>query len=153
GSERGRLRSDRSEVRALLGGDGMPVRVGILRLVARTAVLSIVAILAAALLPAAPSFAQLIPPPVVNPATYESRNGEFVLEVDPSHEYGEGEGAYRLTRLGREVWSGTRPFTLLGVAVGDDGVVAGHAYSAGLQGFTDDDTLHLLILDPTGHVR
>jgi hypothetical protein len=69
-------------------------------------------------------------PPVVNPATYESRSGEYVLEVDPSEMYGQGGASYRLTRQGQEVWSGDRPFTLLGAGVSDDGVVAGFATAA-----------------------
>src|ERR1051325_11714252 len=84
------------------------------------------------LLVARPSAAQLIPPPVVNPATYESRSGKYVLEVDPSQMYGKGGASYRLTRQGQDVWSGDRPFTLLAVGVSDDGVVAGYAYSGGL---------------------
>jgi hypothetical protein len=100
-----------------------------------------------------PSAASIVLPPVVNPATYESRSGDYVLEVDPSHRHGRGGASYRLSRGGREVWSGARPFTLLGAAVGEDGVVAGYAYSGGLEGFAADDTLHLLVLDPRGHVR
>src|SRR5262245_45359141 len=105
------------------------------------------------LLLASPSPAQLIPPPVVNPATYESRSGEYVLDVDPREMYGQGGASYRLTRQGQDVWASDRPFTLLGVGVSDDGVVAGFAYSAGLEGFAKDDKLHLVILDPSGAVR
>lgn len=105
------------------------------------------------LLAAHPLAAQLMPPPVVNPTTYESRSGEYVLGVDPSHMRGQGGATYWLTRQGQDVWSGERPFTLLGAGIGDDGVVAGYAYSGGLEGFAKDDTLHLLILDPAGAVR
>jgi hypothetical protein len=55
-----------------------------------------------------------MPPPLVNPTTYESDSGEYVLEVDPTHMHGEGAAGYRLTHQGQEVWSGERPFTLLG---------------------------------------
>lgn len=105
------------------------------------------------LLLAPPSAAQLMPPPVVNPVRYESRSSEYVLDVDPSEMYGQGSASYRLTRQGQDVWSGDRPFTLLGVGVSDDGVVAGFAYSGGLEGFAKDDRLHLVILDPSGAVR
>ena len=100
-----------------------------------------------------PLAAWQIPPPVVNPAAYESRSGEYVLEVDPSRMHGQGGATYRLTRQGRDAWSGERPFTLLGAGVGDDGVVAGYAYRLGLEGSEKDDQLHLLILDPAGAVR
>jgi len=109
----------------------------------RTIVLTLVGTV---LLLASSAVAQLIPPPVVNPATYESRSGEYVLEVDPSDMYGRGGASYRLTRQGQDVWSGGRPFTLLDAGVSDEGVVAGFAYSGGLQGFAKDDKLHLLIL-------
>src|SRR5262249_14255861 len=72
---------------------------------------------------------------------------------DPSERHGQGAATYRLTHDGRDVWSGERPFTLLGACVGDDGVVEGYAYSGGLQGFAEDDQLHLVILDPTGATR
>lgn len=45
---------------------------------------------------------------------------------------GEGAATCRLTHQGQEVWSREQPFTLLGAGVGDDGVVAGYAYSGGL---------------------
>jgi hypothetical protein len=105
------------------------------------------------LLAAPPLAAQFTLPAVVDPATYESRSGEYVLEVDPSHVHGQGPAAYRLTRQGREIWSGPRPFTLLEAAVGDDGVVAGYAYHGGTEDFAKDDALHLVILDPRGRPR
>jgi len=105
------------------------------------------------LLTAPPLTAQLIPPPVVNPATYVSRSGASVPEIDPSEMHGQGAATYRLTHEGRDVWSGERPFTLLGACVGDDGVVEGYAYGGGLRGFAKDDKLHLVILDPTGATR
>jgi hypothetical protein len=67
--------------------------------------------------------------------------------------YGQGGASYRLTRQGKDVWSADQSFTLLGVGVSDDGVVAGFAYSGGLEGFAKDDKLHLVILDPSGAVR
>ena len=97
-----------------------------------------------------PAAAQFGPPPVVDPAKYDSPSGEYVLDVDPSHMQGSGAATYRLTHQGRQVWSGERPFTLLDARVTDGGVVAGYAYSSGLEGFGDDDKLHLLILGRTG---
>jgi hypothetical protein len=100
-----------------------------------------------------PAAAQLVPPPPVNPASYASRSGEYVLEVDPSEIYGQGAATYRLSRRGGDVWSGTRPFTLIEAKVEDDGVVAGYSYDAGVAGWGKNDALHLLILDSRGAVR
>ena len=52
------------------------------------------------------------PPPVLNPKTYASMSGEFRLEIDPSTMHGQGEGAYRLMRRGKEAWTAKHPFTL-----------------------------------------
>src|SRR5262245_47587758 len=72
------------------------------------------------------------PPPVVNPARYRSPSGDYGLNVDPSHRYGEGSGTYRLTHRGQEIWAGERPFTLLQAAVTDEGVVTGYSYDGGV---------------------
>jgi hypothetical protein len=89
-------------------------------------------------------------PAVVNPATYPSPSGLYVLAVDPSHLHGEGAATYRLTRHGKEIWSGERPFTLLDAGVGEDGVVVGYTCSNGTVRRT---ILHLVILDSRGNVR
>ncbi len=99
------------------------------------------------------------PTPVLNPKTYTSPSGEFQLHVDPSTMYGQGKGAYRLTRKGAEVWSGEHPFTLWDAAVTDDGVVAGYAYSYGWRGFLPEPRdlsrgdFHVVIFDRTGKLR
>ena len=108
--------------------------------------------LAVGVLSARPAAAQFSLPTIVDPATYRSRSGEFVLDVDPSHIYGAGAASYRLSRAGRVVWSGERPFTLVYAGVADDGTAAGYAYGNGL-GYGDPGTLLLVILDPAGGVR
>jgi hypothetical protein len=115
--------------------------------------LTIARAVACVFLVAGPAAAQFAPPPIVDPATYRSRSGDYVLDVDPSHIDGAGPATYRLRRRGRTSWSGQRPFTLLDAAVADDGTVAGYSCSAGLGGFGDRGTLRLLILDPAGAVR
>lgn len=80
-----------------------------------------------------PASAQRLPK--LDPATYVSPSGAYRLLVDPGTEYGQGPARYRLTRGGDVVWEGNRPFTCWQAAVGDDGVVAGYAYSNGLAGF------------------
>jgi hypothetical protein len=109
-------------------------------------------VLALGLLMACPAAGQFAPPTIVDPATYRSRSGGLVLEVDPSHIYGAGPATYRLSRAGRTVWSGERPFTLVHAGVANDGTVAGCAYTNGL-GYGDPGTLLLVILDPSGNVR
>jgi hypothetical protein len=89
--------------------------------------MAIARVLALGLLLACPAAAQFAPPTIVDPATYRSRSGKFVLEVDPSHIYGAGPANYRLSRAGRAVWSGERPFTLVHAEVADDGTTAGYA--------------------------
>ena len=64
----------------------------------------------------------------LNPKGYKSPSGEYELRVDPSTMYGQGEGGYRMTRKGQEVWAKKLPFTLWDAEVLDDGTVAGYAY-------------------------
>jgi hypothetical protein len=98
-------------------------------------------------------------PRVLNPKTYLSPSGQFALLVDPSDIYGRFGASYRLTRQGREVWSGERPFTLWEAAVTDDGVVGGCAYSLGWSGNTDGHdgvrhgNLHVILIDAQGTLR
>lgn len=110
------------------------------------------AIALALAVPARGAVAQSLPP-AFNPATYRSSSGEYVLEVDPSHIYGQGAATYRLTRAGREVWAGEKPFTLLAAGVSDEGVVAGYSYDSGVWFEAENDVLHLRILDPLGDSR
>jgi len=97
---------------------------------------------------------------VLNPRAYVSPSGVFKLEVEPGTMYGQGEGMHRLTRQGKEVWSGKHPFTLWEAAVCDDGTVAGYAYSYGLEGFSPDrrldkgaGDLRVVIFSPDGRLR
>lgn len=88
----------------------------------------------------------------LDPRTYVSPSGEYALFVDPSQPEGGGEGRYRFTRNGQEVWSGARPWTLQEAVVGDDGLVAGYAYRAGRSG-GEGDALTILVLDAEGTAR
>jgi hypothetical protein len=98
-------------------------------------------------------------PRVLNPKTYLSPSGQYALLVDPSDMYGRFGASYRLTRQGREVWSGQRPFTLWEAAVTDAGVVGGCAYSLGWSGNTDGHdgerhgNLHVILIDAQGTLR
>jgi hypothetical protein len=83
-------------------------------------------------------------PRVLHPRAYCSPSGQYEVLVDPSDMYGRFGASYRLTREGREVWSGRYPFTLWEAAVSDDGVVAGYAYTRGWSGYSGgrDDAGH-----------
>jgi len=97
-------------------------------------------------------------PPILNPKTYTSPSGEFVLHVNPSDREGKGAATYRLTRKGVVAWSGVRPFTLWDAGVTDDGTVAGYAYTYGFQGWggkvaSDFGEFEVSIFDPSGRAR
>jgi hypothetical protein len=95
----------------------------------------------------------------LNPKNYKSPSGEYELRVDPSTIFGQGEGSYRMTRNGAEVWAKKLPLTLWDAAVGDDGTAAGYAYSLGMENYAldrdkpEEGKLHLVILDPKGELR
>lgn len=69
----------------------------------------------------------------LQPKTYSSPSGEWVLLVDPSARSGAGPAEYTMKRAGQVAWSGTRPFTLWEAAVANDGRVGGYSYSQGLD--------------------
>jgi hypothetical protein len=89
---------------------------------------------------------------VLDPRTDVSPSGEYALHVDPSEREGRGPANYRFTRAGRELWSGTRPWTLQETVVTDDGLVAGYAYAAG-GGGGPGDALTIVVLAPDGTAR
>jgi hypothetical protein len=123
---------------------------------ARLLMLSVV--LAAAWL-TPPAAARRLGRDILNPKTYTSASGTHTLHVDPSTMYGQGEGRYRMMRDRAEVWAKTLPFTLWDCAVGDDGIVAGYAYSLGKENYSldrespEDGKLYLVILDARGELR
>ena len=84
------------------------------------------------------------------PATYASPSGRFRLEVNPTLQSGDGSARYRLTKGGREVWAGERPFTFRDAAVAEDGTAAGFGYSSSGQLW---GSFNVGILSPTGRVR
>jgi hypothetical protein len=86
------------------------------------------------LLSALPTRASFVPPATVNPTTNRSLSGEFVWEVDPSDMYGAGSARYRVLRNGSVLWQGEEPFTLRDCVVADSGLVAGYAYTRGVEG-------------------
>ncbi len=73
--------------------------------------------------------------------------------VDPSHKHGRGPATYRLSKDGREVWSGEKPFTLWYARVTDAGVVGGFAYSEGEGDRQTQGDFQVVILDQDGTVR
>jgi hypothetical protein len=107
------------------------------------------------ILAASKASAQALPPPALNPTTYSSPSCEYRLLVDPTEMHGRGPGTYRLTRSGREVWAGERPYTFYQAAVADDGTAAGYAYTEGIGGTyaRRTDEFLVVILDPAGKER
>lgn len=95
--------------------------------------------------------------PTLDPYTVRSPAGTFALAVTPSNMDGAGEASYVLTRDGKPVWQGTRPFTLWEAAVTDDGTVCGYAYDKGYdgrgRGGDDGSALLCVIIDHEGLVR
>lgn len=75
---------------------------------------------------------QAVADDVLNPKTYTSPSGQYELFVDPSVMDGSGPANYRLSRDGKEVWAGKRPFSLWEARVTDSGAVAGYAYEGGV---------------------
>lgn len=88
--------------------------------------LSLIAVLPALFGP--PGFASSISVPH-DPATYRSRSGQYVLDVDPSQRDGVGPAACRMTKGGLHVWARTLPFTLSQAVLTDSGLAAGIAYT------------------------
>ena len=99
------------------------------------------------------------PPRILNPRSYGSPSGQYALLVDPGDRYGQFGASYRLTKQGREVWSGQRPFTLWEAVVTDDGVVGGYSYSLGWSGYAEGRSkaghgdFHVILIDAEGHLR
>lgn len=88
------------------------------------------------------------------PSNYTSPSGEYALHVNPGDRSGAGPGNYRLTRRGKEVWSGRRDFTLWDARVTDDGTVAGYSYGAGYEGWAHKgNDFRAVILDGRGQAR
>lgn len=103
--------------------------------------------------------AVMSPTPVLDPANYRSPSGEFIVEVDPTDLYGRGAANYRLSRNGKTVWSSEKPFTLYEAGVTDAGIIAGYAYTYGIDGFArsrsardDLGEFQLVIIAPTGEL-
>ncbi len=116
---------------------------------------SIALILAACLLspPLVHGFGFPIPPSILDPKSYVSPSGHFTLLVDPTHMHGRGPATYRLSKDGREVWAGEKPFTLWNARVTDEGVVGGFAYSDGQGDSQTKGDFQVIILSEHGTVR
>ncbi|MSR60892.1 MAG: hypothetical protein EXS08_00400 [Planctomycetes bacterium] len=94
-----------------------------------------------------------LPRELVQPAVQRSPSGRWSLAVEP-HERSGTQGAEYVLRDGDAlVWHGSRPFALRRAAVGEDGRVAGVAYSGGSAAQPDPRTLEVVLLAPTGAVR
>ncbi len=105
------------------------------------------------LLAAAPSASCSAPqalPPILQPATYQSRSKTFTLEIDPTDRHCAGEGRYRLARGGKLLWEKDLPFTLFRAGLADDGTFGGYAYPKGNR--SSHGSLDLIVVDPTGSV-
>ena len=93
------------------------------------------------------------PPPKLDPKTYASPSGQYVLHVDPTRENGGGPGRYRMTRGGEELWAKTLPFTYWEAAVTDRGEAAGFAYTEGGRDYGAEGQFVAAVLAPDGVVR
>src|SRR5262245_9115421 len=71
------------------------------------------------------------PEPVFDPRVFRSPNGRYALVVDPTTRNGAGPGRHTFLRDGVELRAREEPFTLHGAAIGDDGMIAGYAYTHG----------------------
>ncbi|MCK6447050.1 MAG: hypothetical protein L6Q99_11730 [Planctomycetes bacterium] len=80
-----------------------------------------------------------------------SSDGAWRLSVEGSSPNGAGKATYVLTHDTRVAWKGTRPYTLLDVAVAMDGTVAGAAYTEGHDGWRGECLL--ITLGPDGVER
>jgi len=87
----------------------------------------------------------------LQPRTYTSQSGEYVLTVNPSARSGAGKGTYALTRRAKPQWSIELPFTLWDAVVGNDGAFAGYAYSDGFS--RDSGDFIVAVLDSHGAIR
>lgn len=96
--------------------------------------------------------------PVLNPRSYTSPSGQFVLHVDPSDLYGRGGADYRVTLNGRTVWAGVKPFTLCEASITDEGLIGGYAYTHGIEGFPKlrgsdrPGEFHVVVMRATGEL-
>jgi sugar lactone lactonase YvrE len=97
-------------------------------------------------------------PQALNPKDYESPSHAFVLTVDPTDMYGRGEGNYLVRSNGTVVWSGKKPWTLYEAGITDKGLIAGYAYTHGIEGFSKEGRragegeFHVVIMDPNGEL-
>jgi hypothetical protein len=83
-------------------------------------------------------FAEDSPAPVLNPRTYVSPSGVYMLMVDPTDLYGRGPADYRFTKDGKTIWANRLPYSLWEAVVTDLGQVAGYAYTHGWRGFSEE---------------
>lgn len=82
---------------------------------------------------------------------YKSPSAEFELAVDPSQRNGRGKAGYELRRHGQSLWRQDLPYTLINVAVADDGTSGGY-------GYIDESAEHggiiiVTLMSPDGRVR
>lgn len=89
----------------------------------------------------------------LSPAEYASPSGEMTLRVDPTQRSGAGPARYVLSKAGKVVWRGERPYTLWRAVVADDGSVGGYAYSEGYETYGKHGDLVIAIVAPDGTLR
>ena len=86
----------------------------------------------------------------LDPKTYTSPSGTYLLWVNPSDPDGEGEAFYRLSSQGKVVWEKELPFTFRDASVADDGTSCGYAYTEGIMGLGN---FEVAIIAPNGTLR
>lgn len=90
---------------------------------------------------------------VLDPRTYSSPDGRFVLTVDPTDRHGAGPAKYVCKENGEQRWAKTLPWTLWDAGVTDDGIVAGYAYTRGASSIGDVGDFVVAIVDRDGEIR
>jgi hypothetical protein len=86
----------------------------------------------------------------IDPQTWKSQNGEWVLHMDPTNPQGEGKASYHLTGSRKAGWSATLDWTLRDARVSNAGAVIGYAYDSGYMGWGGN--LVAIVIDPDGIV-
>ena len=91
---------------------------------------------------------------ILDPRTYSSPDGRFVLTVDPTDRYGAGAAKYACKENGKQRWAKMLPWTLWEAGITDDGTVGGYAYTQGASRIgVDKGGFVVAVIDPDGEIQ